>query len=254
MDSTCMEQCQNIHAAQKKKVKCFNCGGPHYRSTCPLPSSSTGREMRQKSRKKRSHCCEKNQCKNVVSFAADHRERSNLRRREIGGRFLHFLLDITSISRGTWKRLGSPILEPCAMPVKIADGSPMKVDGRFTTDFSVKDRITGETIQGKGLCYVTESENLLGLDRGRLPVTRIAIEEESRKDKKVSQVVRMLQTGKWPAKPNGKIRNSKALSHALWMPYFGHRIVIPATLQERVLKQLNEGHPGMTKMKMLVRG
>ncbi|KHJ98587.1 hypothetical protein OESDEN_01423 [Oesophagostomum dentatum] len=26
----------DIHAVQKRKVKCYNCGGPHYRSTCPL--------------------------------------------------------------------------------------------------------------------------------------------------------------------------------------------------------------------------
>ncbi|KHJ76848.1 hypothetical protein OESDEN_23532 [Oesophagostomum dentatum] len=40
----------------------------------------------------------------------------------------------------------------------------MKIDGRFSTDFSVKDRMTGSTIQGNGLCYVTESANLLGLE------------------------------------------------------------------------------------------
>ncbi|KHJ77539.1 reverse transcriptase, partial [Oesophagostomum dentatum] len=162
-----MEQCQDIHAVQKRKVKCYNCGAPHYRSTCPLLSSNTGQEMRQKkSRRKRSHRREKNQCKNVVSFAAEN-ARTYLDVK-IGGRSLHFLLDtgadITLISRRTWKRLGSPTLEPCAMPVKTVDGSPMKIDGRFATDFSVKDRITGETIQGKGLCYITESTNLLGLE------------------------------------------------------------------------------------------
>ncbi|KHJ88656.1 reverse transcriptase, partial [Oesophagostomum dentatum] len=166
MDSTGMEQCQDIHAVQEKKVKCY-CGGPHYRSTCPLLSSNTGQEMRQKkSRRKRSHRREKNQCKNVVSFAAEN-ARTYLDV-NIRGRSLHFLLDtgadITLISRRTWKRLGSPTLEPFAMPVKTADGSPMKIDGRFSTDFSVKDRITGGTIQGKGLCYVTESTNLLGLE------------------------------------------------------------------------------------------
>ncbi|KHJ77541.1 hypothetical protein OESDEN_22839, partial [Oesophagostomum dentatum] len=50
------------------------------------------------------------------------------------------------------------------MPVKTADKSPMKIDGRFATNFSVKDRITRETIQEKGLCYVTESTNLLKLE------------------------------------------------------------------------------------------
>ena len=166
MDSTGMEEGQDIHAVQKKTVKCYNCGGPHYRSTCPLLSSNTGQKMRQKSRRKRSHRRERNQCKKVVSFAAEN-ARTYLDVK-IGGRSLNFLLDtgadITLISRPTWKRLGSPTLEPCVMPVKTADGSPMKIDGRFTTDFSIKDRTTGETIQGQGLCYVTESTNLLGLE------------------------------------------------------------------------------------------
>ncbi|KHJ98404.1 hypothetical protein OESDEN_01612 [Oesophagostomum dentatum] len=166
MDSTGMEESQYIHAVQKRKVKCYNCRGPHYRSTCPLLSSKTGKEMRQKSQRKRSHRRERNQCKKVVSFAAEN-ARTYLDV-TIRGPSLHLLLDtgadVKLISRRTWKRLGSPALEPCALPVKTADGSPMKIDGRFSTDFSVKDPTTGSTIQGNGLCYVTESANLLGLE------------------------------------------------------------------------------------------
>ncbi|PIO63062.1 hypothetical protein TELCIR_15358 [Teladorsagia circumcincta] len=40
----------------------------------------------------------------------------------------------------------------------------MKIDGRFSTDFSVKDRTTGNQFRGNGYCYVTESTNLLGLE------------------------------------------------------------------------------------------
>ncbi|KAK6760948.1 hypothetical protein RB195_022138 [Necator americanus] len=83
-----------------------------------------------------------------------------------------------------------------------------------------------------------------------------AAEEESRKDEKVSQAIWMLQTGTWPSKPKEQINSWKALSHALSVQngclYFGHRIVVPASLQEAVLKQLHEGHPRMTRMKMLV--
>ncbi|KAL6730172.1 hypothetical protein Aduo_001166 [Ancylostoma duodenale] len=72
-----------------------------------------------------------------------------------------------------------------------------------------------------------------------LPVTRSAIEEESRKDEKISQVIRMLQRGAWPSKPKEEIANWKAPSHALSVKdgclYFGHRIVVPA-LREAVLK------------------
>ncbi|KAK6761919.1 hypothetical protein RB195_022856 [Necator americanus] len=91
-----------------------------------------------------------------------------------------------------------------------------------------------------------------------LPVTRKTIEEESRKDERVSQVIWMLQTGTWPRKPKEQINSLKALSHELSVQngclYFGHRIVVPASLQEAVLKQLQEGHQGMTRMKMLARG
>ncbi|KAK6763533.1 hypothetical protein RB195_024017 [Necator americanus] len=85
-----------------------------------------------------------------------------------------------------------------------------------------------------------------------------AAEEESRKDEKVSQVIWMLQTGTWPSKPKEQINSWKALSHALSVQngclYFDHRMVVPASLQEAVLKQLHEGHPGMTRMKMLAQG
>ncbi|RCN46304.1 hypothetical protein ANCCAN_07694 [Ancylostoma caninum] len=63
MDNTDMEGSHEIHAVQKKKVKCFNCEGPHYRSTCPLLSSNTGQKMRQKPRR-RSYRRKRSQCKN----------------------------------------------------------------------------------------------------------------------------------------------------------------------------------------------
>ncbi|KAK6735161.1 hypothetical protein RB195_018382 [Necator americanus] len=69
-----------------------------------------------------------------------------------------------------------------------------------------------------------------------LPVTRKAIEEESRKDENVLQVIWMLHTETWPSKP---IKSTTG------------RIVVPTSLQEVVLKQLHEGHPGMARMNML---
>ncbi|CAJ0596907.1 unnamed protein product [Cylicocyclus nassatus] len=60
--------------------------------------------------------------------------------------------------------MGSPALESCVMPVKTADGTPMQIYGKFSTDFSVRDRVTGKMVHGKGTCYVTEGSNLLGLE------------------------------------------------------------------------------------------
>ncbi|PIO77383.1 integrase core domain protein [Teladorsagia circumcincta] len=67
----------------------------------------------------------------------------------------------------------------------------------------------------------------------------------------------MLKQGSWSAKPEGNMRDWKALRHALSKDgclYVGHRIVIPKSLRGKVLKQLHKGHPGMTRMKMLARG
>ncbi|KAK6761331.1 hypothetical protein RB195_022407 [Necator americanus] len=121
--------------------------------------------MRQKTRR-RSNRHKKSQYKNVVTFAAGN-ARTYLDI-NIRGRSLRFQLDtgadITLVSRQTWKKLGSPPLEPCIMPVKTADGSPMKTDGTFSTEFFFKDRTTGKNILGNGTCYVTEGTNLLGLE------------------------------------------------------------------------------------------
>ncbi|PIO61946.1 reverse transcriptase [Teladorsagia circumcincta] len=91
-----------------------------------------------------------------------------------------------------------------------------------------------------------------------LPVTRTSIQEESRKDSEISKITEMLKQGSWPAKPEGNMRDWKALRHALSTQdgclYFGHRIVIPKSLRGIVLKQLHKGHRGMTRMKMLARG
>ncbi|KAK6763294.1 hypothetical protein RB195_023847 [Necator americanus] len=165
MDDTDIEGSHDVYVVQKKNVKCFNSGGPHCRSTCPLLSSNTGQNMRQKPRR-RSNRRKRSQCKNVVTFAAENAQTYldvNIR-----GRSLRFQLDtgadIMLVSRRVRKKLESPALEACIMLVKTADGSPMKIDGSFSTDFFVRNRTTEKNIQGDETCYVTESTNLPGLE------------------------------------------------------------------------------------------
>ncbi|XGW10499.1 hypothetical protein V3C99_012187 [Haemonchus contortus] len=90
-----------------------------------------------------------------------------------------------------------------------------------------------------------------------LPVTRILIQDESEKDEEIVKVTRALKQGVWPSKPGKEVQNWKALRHTLSVQdgclYFGHRIVVPKSLRGAVLKQLHDGHPGMTRMKMLAR-
>ncbi|XGW10498.1 hypothetical protein V3C99_012186 [Haemonchus contortus] len=161
VDNANMEASHDVHAVQKKKVKCFKCGGPHYKTFCPLLMKQSPKKP-----KRMHHRHTRNKRKNVATFSAEHaRTYINV---DVQGHKLRFQLDtgadITLISRHTWKKLGFPALEPYGTPVKTADGSPMKIDGRFHTEFSVKDRTNGEQNHGNGYCYVTESTNLLGLE------------------------------------------------------------------------------------------
>nr|CDJ91861.1 Integrase domain containing protein [Haemonchus contortus] len=161
VDNANMEASHDVHAGQKKKVICSKCGEPHYKTFCPLLMKQSPKKP-----KRIHHRHKRNKCKNVATFSAEHaRTYINVDVQEHKLRFqLDTGADITLISRHTWKKLGFPALEPYATPVKTADGSPMKIDGRFHTEFSVKDRTNGEQHHGSGYCYVTESTNLLGLE------------------------------------------------------------------------------------------
>ncbi|KAK6035553.1 hypothetical protein COOONC_26943 [Cooperia oncophora] len=47
MDNANMGTSHDIHAVQKKKVKCFGCGGPHFKSACPLLKQISKKPKRQ---------------------------------------------------------------------------------------------------------------------------------------------------------------------------------------------------------------
>ncbi|PIO70101.1 hypothetical protein TELCIR_08056 [Teladorsagia circumcincta] len=167
MDNVNMESSRDVHAVQKKEVKCSKCGGPHYRNVCPLLANQPKMSSQIPNKPRRQHHRRKrDQCKNIATFAAENaRTYINV---DVRGHSIRFQLDtgadITLIYRRRWKKLGSSLLKSCPIPVKTADGSPMKIGGRFSTDFSVKDRTTGNQFRGNGYCYVTESTNLLGLE------------------------------------------------------------------------------------------
>ncbi|VDP27410.1 unnamed protein product [Heligmosomoides polygyrus] len=99
-------------------------------------------------------------CKNVA--VPTHDARTYLKVRTIRLQ-LDTGADITMISSRTWKAIGSPTTADSAIPVKTADGSPMKILGCFSAHFTVYDRHQRPT-NGHRTCYVTESTDLLGLD------------------------------------------------------------------------------------------
>uniref|UniRef100_A0A7I4YY53 RNA-directed DNA polymerase n=1 Tax=Haemonchus contortus TaxID=6289 RepID=A0A7I4YY53_HAECO len=89
-----------------------------------------------------------------------------------------------------------------------------------------------------------------------LPVDARKIAEETSKDPNLKEVLHFVRSGEWPKKSDvAKRFNSlkESLSTQNGCLLIGDRIVIPDTLRKAVLSELHDGHPGMTRMKMLAR-
>ncbi|KFD53294.1 hypothetical protein M513_05775 [Trichuris suis] len=90
-----------------------------------------------------------------------------------------------------------------------------------------------------------------------LPVTARLTAEETAKDWILQRVIKSLRSN-WPRQCcNPEIRKffdrKSSLSFADDCLMYGERVVIPSTLQRRVLRQLHEGHPGVSRMKAIAR-
>ncbi|XGW34979.1 hypothetical protein V3C99_018765, partial [Haemonchus contortus] len=85
VDNANMEASHDVHAVQKK-VKCFKCGGPHYKTFCPLLMKQSPKKP-----KRMHHRHKRNKCKNVATFSAEHaRTYINV---DVQGHKLRFQLD-----------------------------------------------------------------------------------------------------------------------------------------------------------------
>ena len=78
------------------------------------------------------------------------------------------------------------------------------------------------------------------------------------KDVTLSNVLRFVQCGKWPAaniddrfKPLQK--KSHELSQTAGVLLWGHRVVVPEAARRMVLRELHAGHPGIVRMKAAAR-
>ncbi|PIO69892.1 hypothetical protein TELCIR_08274 [Teladorsagia circumcincta] len=91
----------------------------------------------------------------------------------------------------------------------------------------------------------------------KLPVTADTVTEETLKDPQLKEVLQCVQAGKWPRKPKNCLLRFSSMRNNLTTHggclIFGDRIVIPKSLQDTVLADLHDGHPGMSRMKMLAR-
>ena len=88
------------------------------------------------------------------------------------------------------------------------------------------------------------------------PVTSRDIREWTRRDPKLSRVLNRVQRG-WPndGDPDLEPYSSRRLELSSYEGclMWGNRIVVPKPGREAVLRELHEGHPGMSKMKGLAR-
>jgi hypothetical protein len=65
--------------------------------------------------------------------------------------------DVTLILRSTWNRIGRPAYKPSDVRIQTANGNPLKIFGQVECNFSYEDA------NHKGVCYVTEKLDLLGM-------------------------------------------------------------------------------------------
>ena len=97
--------------------------------------------------------------------------------------------------------------------------------------------------------------NMAQLDS--LPVTAKDIATATRADRILCKLLRCLRKG-WPCTiPDCLIpfwRRKEGLSVEGDSILWGCRVVVPISLQKRVLEELHQGHPGVVKMKTLARG
>lgn len=89
-----------------------------------------------------------------------------------------------------------------------------------------------------------------------LPVTFKEIVNEAKRDQVYGEWVRAIHMG-FPCKVHGDLlilkRAIPLLSLEGGVIFYGHRVVIPRKLQERVLKYCHEGHQGIVIMKKIAR-
>ena len=85
------------------------------------------------------------------------------------------------------------------------------------------------------------------------PVQTVVIKDLTNKDLVLSQVRKFVLSG-WPESTPPEFKPFKTKSLELSMIVgWGNRVVIPLQAQEAILSELHDAHPGMSKMKALVR-
>ena len=135
----------------------------------------------------------------------------------------------------------------------------------YTYDIRYKcttDHANADGLSCLPLPYTTPSDDAQGPNTSMigqiqaLPVTAQNISKATRRDLTLSQVFCYVQNG-WPHQVSVDLQTFKdrqtELSTQSGCIMWGLRVVIPTSLQDRVLKSLHRNHPGITRMKATTR-
>ncbi|XP_062558020.1 uncharacterized protein K02A2.6-like [Armigeres subalbatus] len=101
--------------------------------------------------------------------------------------------------------------------------------------------------------------NIVGQSIEHLPVSYKTIAEETAKDETLQSITSFIRKG-WPGKAPAEDRGlqqyfarRESLYEAQKVLMYGERVIIPKKLQQKVLRQLHKGHPGIERMRSLAR-
>ena len=135
-------------------------------------------------------------------------------------------------------------------------GYNFTIEYRKTTSFGQADAlsrlIASQTAPEEDIVIAKIEEDVaavISTTLENLPVTANDIAKATLNDHTLHAVFTLVQSGQWPKKPEQRIARYACLRQSLSVQngcvFFGSRVVIPFTLQQRVLKSLHEGHPRM---------
>uniref|UniRef100_K7IH21 CCHC-type domain-containing protein n=1 Tax=Caenorhabditis japonica TaxID=281687 RepID=K7IH21_CAEJA len=148
---------------QSPNTPCYKCGQMHWARDCKLSSNTVCRNC-----SKTGHlakvCKSKRSANNAIFISpSSARNRNGIYYDvEIEGKKIRMQLDtgaeVTLMNSKDWMRLNKPKLSQSTINLCTANNEPIKAKGQFKCNFTLNGH------HGTGLCHVTETESLLGLD------------------------------------------------------------------------------------------